>query len=190
MKKSLVGVDVANAMQQRLVQQCGFNRCLALAEEGDELFETNGQRLGSRAFIRCAWRDEGQAAKAARVDEAELFASTKSENSVGVGWNRRVSRRDEEPSGHPEMNEKLRRHLLSAEVHDDSLADAMDAVDAAARECLNDLIWWRFEGLWLVAGPYRPDGLPVNAFVNAIGDGFDFGELGHDLIASIRAVAC
>jgi hypothetical protein len=30
----------------------------------------------------------------------------------------------------------------------------------------------------------------VNAFVNAIGDGFDFGELGHDLIASIRAMAC
>jgi len=107
-----------------------------------------------------------------------------------VGWNRRIRRRDEEPSGHPKMNEKLRRHLLSAEIHDDSLADAMDPVDAAARECLNDLVRRRFEGLRLVAGPYRPDGLSVNAFVNAIGDSFDFGQFGHDLIASIRAMRC
>jgi len=42
MEEGLVSVDIADAMEQRLVQQRGFNRCLALAEEGDKLFETDG----------------------------------------------------------------------------------------------------------------------------------------------------
>ncbi len=38
---------------------------------------------------------------------------------------------------------------------------------------------WGFEGLGLVAGPDGADGLAVDALVDAVGYGFDFGEFGH-----------
>ncbi|MCU1248712.1 MAG: hypothetical protein JWQ49_1741 [Edaphobacter sp.] len=57
----------------------------------------------------------------------------------------------------------------------------MDALDAAAGEGFDDLVGWGLEGLGLVAGPDRADGLAVNAGVDAVGYGFDFGEFGHAL---------
>ena len=57
----------------------------------------------------------------------------------------------------------------------------MDAIDAAAGEDFDDLVGGRLEGLGLVAGPDGADGLAVDALVDAVGYGFDFGELGHAL---------
>jgi len=37
-KEGLVSVDVADTMEQRLVEQRGLNGSLALVEEGDEIF--------------------------------------------------------------------------------------------------------------------------------------------------------
>ena len=39
-EKRLVGVDVAHPVKERLVQQRGFHRRLAVAEERDEIFES------------------------------------------------------------------------------------------------------------------------------------------------------
>src|SRR4051812_27104544 len=44
-KEGLVGVDVANATQELLVEQRGLDRRLALAEKRHELFEREVQRL-------------------------------------------------------------------------------------------------------------------------------------------------
>jgi hypothetical protein len=55
----------------------------------------------------------------------------------------------------------------------------MDALDAAAGEGFDDLVGRGLEGLGLVAGLYPDNGLAVDAGVNAVGYGFDFGEFGH-----------
>ena len=65
------------------------------------------------------------------------------------------------------------------EIDDDGLADAVDAVDAAAGESFDDLVGRGLEGLGLVAGPDGADRLAVDALVDAVGYGFDFGEFGH-----------
>jgi hypothetical protein len=55
----------------------------------------------------------------------------------------------------------------------------MDSLDAGAGEGFDDLGGRGFEGLGLVAGLYTDNGLAVDAGVDAVGYGFDFGEFGH-----------
>src|ERR1700710_1552587 len=69
-----------------------------------------------------------------------------------------------------------------AHVHDDGFADAVDAVDAAAGEGLDDLIGWGFEGLRLVAGPDGADGLAGGGLVGSVGYGLYFGKFRHDFL--------
>ncbi len=179
MKKSLVGVDVANAMQQRLIQQRSFDRRLASPKECDELFERNGKRFGTGPFVFCVGRDDGETAKAAGVDKTKLFAAAQGQDSMGVRGDGGLGCGDQQASGHAEVYEELRGRLFAREIDDDGLANAVDAVDAAASKGLDDFVRRRFERLRLVAGPDRADGLAVNAFVDAVGDRFDFGEFGH-----------
>ena len=102
---------------------------------------------------------------------------------MGVGRDGSVRGGDEEASGHAEMDEELSGLFASGEIDDDGLAYAMDAVDTAAGEDLDDLVGGGFEGLGLVAGPDRADGLAVDALVDAVGYRFDFGEFGHGSFA-------
>jgi hypothetical protein len=67
----------------------------------------------------------------------------------------------------------------AAEVGDDCLADATDGVDAGAGEGFGDFGFGGFEGLGLAAGPDAEDALAGDAGVDAVGDGFDFGEFWH-----------
>jgi len=55
----------------------------------------------------------------------------------------------------------------------------VDTFDAAAGEGFDDLVGWGLEGLRLVAGLYADNCLAVDAGVDAVGYGFDFGEFGH-----------
>ena len=97
--------------------------------------------------------------------------------------NGRVRSGDEEATSHAEMDEELGGLFCvifgSGQVSDDGLTDAMNAVDTAAREHFDDLVGRRLEGLGLVAGLYADNCLAVNAGVDAVGYGFDFGEFGH-----------
>jgi hypothetical protein len=101
---------------------------------------------------------------------------------VGVWREGCIGGRDEEAARHTEVDEELRGFFLAAQIDDDGLADAVDALDAAACEELDDLVRRRFEGLGFVAGPDGADDLAVNAGVNAVSYRFDFGELGHGLL--------
>ncbi len=80
------------------------------------------------------------------------------------------------------MNEELGGLLLAREVNDDGLADAVHPINPAASQSLNNLVGRRLERLGFVAGPDGTDGLAVDTLMNAIGDGFDFGKLGHVLL--------
>ena len=55
-----------------------------------------------------------------------------------------------------------------------------------AGQRLGDLGLGRLEGLRLAAGPHARDALPGDARVNAVGDGFDFGEFRHRLLGAAR----
>ena len=87
--------------------------------------------------------------------------------------------RDEEAAGHAEVNEELRRRPFVCDVSDDGFADAMDACDGRIGERFGDEGFGGFEGLRPAAGPDGGDALSADAGVDAIGYGFDFGELRH-----------
>ena len=51
MEERLVRVDIADAVEQRLVEQRSLDRRLALAEERDEVFDPDGERFAAWAFV-------------------------------------------------------------------------------------------------------------------------------------------
>ena len=113
-EEALVGVDVADAVEQGLVEQGGFDGGLAVAEEGDEVFEGDGEGFGAGAgvLLRVCGCDDGEAAEAAGVDEAEFALPPLRVRTAWVwaGWD--VGRGDEQAAGHAEMDEELRRASL------------------------------------------------------------------------------
>lgn len=182
-EESFVGVDVADSVEEGLVEERGFDGSLAIAEESDEVFEGDGEGLAAGAGVGGVLH--GETAEAARVDEAKLLTVGERENGVGVGRVGDFGGVDEEAAGHAEVDEELRGLLgaagLAGEVKGDGLADAVDAVDAGVGEGLGDDIGRRLEGLRLVAGFNTEDSLAVDAGVNSVGYGFYFGKLGHAL---------
>ena len=71
-EEALVGVDVADAVQELLIEQGGLDGELAATEEGGEVVGGDGEGLVAGASERSGV--QGQAAEAAGVDEAELTA--------------------------------------------------------------------------------------------------------------------
>jgi hypothetical protein len=58
MKERLIRIDVADAVEQRLVQKRSLDRGLPVAKQPDELFERNGERFCARAFVPgIGWHD-------------------------------------------------------------------------------------------------------------------------------------
>ena len=95
-------------------------------------------------------------------------------------WKRDVRRGDEQAAGHTEVHEELGGRCVGAVERDnDGLADAPDAVDAGAGEDFGNFGFGGLEGLRLAAGPDVLDALAIDAGVDAVGHGFDFGELRH-----------
>ncbi len=54
--EGLVGVDVADAVEEGLVEERGLDGGLAVAEEGDEVFERDGEGFAAGAGVRVPWR--------------------------------------------------------------------------------------------------------------------------------------
>ncbi len=128
---------------------------------------------------------EGDAAKAAWIDEADLargcfpWRTAKSENGVGVGREGDLGRGDEQSAGHAEVDEEFGRCFVARNRHDDGLADAADGLDARSGEGGGDLRLGGLEGLGLAAGPDADDAGAMDTRVDANGDGLDLGKLGH-----------
>ncbi len=103
-EEGFVGVDVADAVQDGLVEECGFDGELAAAEEFGEGFRGDGGGFGAGAGVGA----EGtEAAEAAGVDEAEFAAVGEGEDGVGVGGPGDLGGGDEEAAGHAEVDEEL-----------------------------------------------------------------------------------
>src|SRR5581483_9456798 len=180
-EQRLVGVDVAHAAQQLLVQERALHRRPAAAEQAGEEFESDVERLGSGGGESVA-ADDAQLAEHAGIDEAQLAPGGEMRDQVrvlfdGVRW-----LADQQPPGHAEMHDPLRRPGRAVgrfEVDDDVLAHAAHRSDALAGERARDLLRGRLERLAALADPDRLDRLADDAPGEAARDGFDFGKLRH-----------
>jgi hypothetical protein len=139
-EESFISVDVAYSVEKRLVEQGGFDGGFAIVEEGDEVFEGDGEGFFAGAGV--GFGCDGEAAEAAGVYEAKFATAAEGEDGVGVGWYGCVWGGDEKASGHAKVDEELGGFFLAGEIDDDGLAYAMNAVDAAAGEDFNDLVGW------------------------------------------------
>ena len=186
--EGFVGVDIADAVEQGLVEEGGLNGRSAAAEERGEVGGRDDEGFGAGAGVGLAM--DGEAAEAAGIDEADLAAVGEGEDGVGVWRQRDVGLRDEKAAGHAEVNEELGWGglvagcvsawvFVAAQGHDDGLADATDLGDGGAGENLLDLALRALEGLGFAAGPDAGDALALDAGVNAVGDGFDLRQLGQ-----------
>ncbi len=175
--QGLIRIDIADAMQQRLIEQGGFDGGAAMAKESGEVSWDDGQGFDPRADI--GFLPNGEPAEAARVDEADLTSIGKGQDGMGMEGQRDVGVRDEKAAGHAEVHQELgcMVHAFSRpgslKRHHDGLTDAPDTTDGGAGKGLFDLAFRALEGLRLSAGPDAMNRLAVDALMDAIGDGFN-----------------
>ncbi len=116
-EEAFVGVDVADAVEDGLVEEGGLDGELTAAEEVGEVGGGDGGGFGAGAGVAGGLGgvgggfgvkvDDGEAAEAAGVYEAEFAAVGEGQDCVGVGWEWHFGLRDEEAAGHAEVDEKL-----------------------------------------------------------------------------------
>ena len=120
-EERLVGVDVADAVKEGLVEQSGLDWGAARVKEGDEAGEGDGEGFATGAgescrlqVVRCRLRCvEGDAAEAAGVDEANFAGgcfprrTAEGEDGVSVGREGDLGGGDEEAPRHAEMDQEF-----------------------------------------------------------------------------------
>jgi len=108
-KQAFVGVDVAYAGQQPLVQQRRFDGQAPAAKQAGEIGGTDGERLGSGPGepIRASKVAEFEAPEAARVHKAQFAAALQRQACVRMACDGRVGSGHEQSAGHAEVNDPL-----------------------------------------------------------------------------------
>jgi len=101
-KETFVGVYVAHAGEEGLVEQSCFDGEFAATKESGEGLGVDLQGLGSGSGKGFTFREitEFEAAEAAWIDETKFAAAGESESGVGVGSDGSVGCGDEETAGH------------------------------------------------------------------------------------------
>ena len=194
-EEALIGVDVANTVQEGLIEQGRLDGGAAAVEELAEVGfgDLQGLCAGTakaeafRGFIlRCLDGMNPHATEAARIDEAELLESgplpgAQHEHAVGVRRSGHIGIGDDEAAGHAEVHDPLNGIALrfGHEVEDDVLAHTADALDGPAGERFGHGSGRRLHRLAFAREPHFVDAVAMNAGVHTIGYSFDFGEFGH-----------
>lgn len=179
-KEAFVSVDIAHAMKQRLVEQCGFDGQFAAAKEAGKVFQGDGRRLGpgpGEAFGGVELT-ELQPPETARVDETHLPAAGQGETSVGVRRDWPFRGGDQQAASHAKVHNPLGCRLRQrgfSQIADDVLSDAADSEDHAAFEACGLFRRGIFEGLGVRAEPGFHNAVAAQALIHAAGNGFDLG---------------
>lgn len=182
--EALVGIDVAHAAKNGLIEQQGLNVRFARVDCSDELrfggFERiEAERAENGRLLR--FRDDGDASEAANVGVTQLAAIIEGEKDVRVRASGSFRRIDHELTCHAEVNEESELSGAVAgvsEFKDEEFSVAADLVDA----CAGDVTFERggivdeigFAEAHADYATPRQDGL------QAADDGFDFGKLWHN----------
>ncbi len=205
-EQRFVGVNVADAAEQLLIQQRALDRRLAFVEERDEVFEVDVQRLEARsaeaAVSARRQAHNGEAAEAAIVDEAQFASGLRASapRACASGSPLPAGRsatgrscRGGRSTGLPGLGTRetrrtrslLRRRFSVQPVLGRSRSKTMclptrrTCVDARVFEDGRDFGGGRFERLGLFAEPDGFDGVARDALVQAAGNGFYLGKFGH-----------
>ncbi len=204
-EEALVSVDVADAGQQRLIQQGGFDGQAATPKKCSKGLGINRQwlvagTLKDRASLQVF---EGEAPEAARIDEAELAAAQKSETRVGMRRDRCGRIGHQQAAGHAQVDDplSLRKLIIArwffpslagarrAKFADNVFAGAVNGEKNPAYQAAGQFRRRSFERLMVRAEPDIDNAVPAHPLVDAAGDSLHFGELGHrSIIAGRRTV--
>ena len=180
-KQDLVGVDIADAGDDPLVEQAGLDASAPAGEGFPELGEPEGQGLGPEpAELRgrpgFGGRERHGEPELPDVAEAEFAAGIpESDGQVGVLVARSARFAEKQLAGHLEVEEEGQP---PREVDDDHLTPAPDAENRPAPERPQA----RRSGTAddrRKKDPDLPDLPPGQPGPEAADDGLDFGELGH-----------
>jgi hypothetical protein len=181
-EERFIGVNIADAAQEGLVEEQRFDARLVAAELGGEFIERDFERFGAEA---------GNAAREvfAELDAAELAAivvqkcrPVEGKNSVGVfGW----SSAEQQAAGHAEVDHQI---TAAFDGGHDELAVALYGEDAAALQACSHRV-----GIAPAKDAEIAKFGAENTLARDGGDradyGFDFGKFGHlgDLDIDIAA---
>ena len=184
LEERLVGVDIADAGDPRLVEEEALDAAPAPLQDGPELGQVNFKRLGAQAGQLAARGrrialDAEQEAELADVAEAELVAAVaEADDEPRVFVSRRPLPREQELAGHLEVEDERPPALDLDEEH---LAAPADSDDAAAAQRLEPLPPASPEqGREEEVDPR--DGPALEARRERTGDRLDFGEFRHGAI--------
>ena len=106
-EEALVGIDVANTMQELLVEEGGLDRELAATEESGEIFGGDGEWLvtGPAEGVFCAGLVKSQTAETPGIGVAQLAAVIEIEEYMRVRQRGRFGRAGHQLTGHSQMHQ-------------------------------------------------------------------------------------
>jgi hypothetical protein len=208
--QTLVRIDVAHPSQQRLIEQSRFDCHVPAMEECGEFTRANGKRIGAWA-LECGIVfkiAEFEAAKTARIHEAQLAAAFEVEPRVRVGSNGAIGICDQQPARHAQVYDPLcfwlvsiasapGKPLCAGRVHiaartklkDDMFPGSVHGQYRASDETVSLPDRRCLEGLRLAAKPSLDDTVAIYALVNAAGDRLHLWEFRHRFIVEDRQPA-
>ena len=201
-KQRLVGINVAHAAQQFLIEKSALDGSLTPAKKCDEALLAYLQWLNSTRIE--AARMNAQLAKHSWIDKSQLTARSQLRDQVSVLSDFRRWFTNYNTSGHSEMDNPLRGHTIallcglprlaatgasicfrprrprfSLQIEHNVLARAVHAYDPLAFERRCDDASRRLERLFPGTDPDRFDAVSGDTLVEAADDRFNFGEFGH-----------
>ncbi len=185
-KQRFVAVDVAEAGNHPLIEKQGLD-LPAPATQTPQRRNADGQgiRPGRRQAGGRTVRPgvKPDAAEPPRIADAKVGgAPRKTHANVRVASQRRAARFELRPTAHPEVNDQFSRR---PERKDDSLSDAFDAVETAARQ--SALKRPPAPAHVIRPGnPYRRHHRSDQRTTKLAHDRLNFGQLGHRRIVAIR----
>ncbi len=108
-EEALVGINVAHAGKQRLIEKSCFDSQASAAEKSGEGLWRNLEGFGSRRdeTLSAGKVAEFEAAEAAGIDEAQFESAGQSKPGMGVANDGRVGRLHQQLAGHAQVDDPL-----------------------------------------------------------------------------------
>src|SRR5947207_621471 len=181
----LVGVDVADPREERLVGQQRLEPCLATADQPPEGLEREGfvERLRTQRLEGLAGGVvQPEPPELPDVPEVNLAAVQKLEHKAYVWVRLAAGRDDEKLAGHLQVDRQrriARPRCVGRQLEDDELRPAADANDLVSRDRLGEALRRVRPNRLRPDDARSDDGRPGDQPAEIAGDGFDLGQLRH-----------
>ena len=174
-EQGFIRVDVADAGEEFLIEQRGFDGAPRLFQQRGECFWGEGEGFGTKIGVGgfLGGKDE-ESAEAAGVGEAQLLARYV-EDQMGVGEQGRSVTLQGQAAGHAEMDKEAE---IVVEGEDDFLAAAVQGLDRAILQEIGEVGGRRIDDV----GAEEVDGGDLarnDRGGQTADDGFDLGQFGH-----------